>query len=39
MPDDSNSSRFSTGYRIPRTVGWPWQTDGSDVIRDNLDMS
>ena len=39
MPDDSNSSRFSTGYRIPRTVGWPWQTDGSDVMRDNLDMS
>src|SRR5664280_2805616 len=39
MPDDSNSSRFPTGYRIPRTVGWPWQTDGSDVIRDSLDMS
>jgi hypothetical protein len=33
IPELSNSSRFWTGYRIPRMQGCPWQTAGSIVIR------
>ena len=38
IPADSSSSRLATGYRRPRTVGWPWHTAGSAVMRSSLDI-
>lgn len=39
MPEASSSRRCSTGWRRPRTVGCPWQIDGSEVIRSRRDIA